>query len=522
MAWTLSACWQWLASDRKRRVVTFPRARSISIMTRLLLAAVLIPAIAQTAPSPNEQTKPDFAGVRKYIQDHIAAESLPSLAIAVARDGKIIWEEGFGWADRENSIKSTAHTPYYLASVTKSLTSTAVMLLQERHKLDLDRPVNDYLGAAKVHSPMWDASQATVRRVATHTAGLTTYARDCAVNDPGCRASTETAIERYGTLFWPPGDHFDYSNLGYGILGDVVAHASGKSYGEFLHDEVFQPLGMSDCALELPPELRKRAAAQYDQTSHTRSPLRNSDHPGASAVHCSVHDLALFGMFIVKARVPGQKAVLSEESRDAMLNSTVNAVDGQRYGIGWWENPNLNGYTAVFGSGGTSDSAATLYTIPSEGIVVAALANTGTLLADKAAQEVLSGLLPKFREQREKSAQSVKPPEVSPNTPAKLAGKWTGEIQTWRGLVPLTLSISPTREIHAGINSKDHALQNAGLQDNELYGVFEGDVGTPDAPRPPYNIEIDLYLRGDTLAGAATTRGDGPALPYWVTLRKAH
>ena len=182
----------------------------------------------------------------------------------------------------------------------------------------------------------------------------------------------------------------------------------------------------------------------------------------------------------------------------------------------------MNGHRVVFGSGGTLDSAAALYLIPSERVVIAVLANTGTSLADKVFQETLSEMLPKFREQREKSAQSVKPPEVSPNTPAKLAGKWTGEIQTWQGLVPLTLSISPTREIYAGINSKDHALQNASLQDNELYGVFEGDVGTPDAPHSPYNIEIELYLRGDTLAGAATTRGDGPALPYWVTLRKTN
>jgi len=129
-------------------------------MTRLLLAALLTPVIAQTAPSPNEQATPDFAHVRKYIQDHMAAESVPSLAIAVARDGKIIWEEGFGWAGRENRINATARTPYYLASVTKSLTGAALMLLQERGKLDLDHPVNDYLGAAKVHSPMWDASQA--------------------------------------------------------------------------------------------------------------------------------------------------------------------------------------------------------------------------------------------------------------------------------------------------------------------------------------------------------------------------
>jgi len=489
-------------------------------MTRVLLACLLFSVIAQT-----EQTKPAFASVQKYIQDQMAAESIPALSIAVARDGKIVWEEGFGWPTRENHIKATAHTPYYLASVTKSLTSAALMLLQERHSLDLDHPVNDYLGASKVHSPMWDASQATVRRVATHTAGLTTYARDCAVNAPDCHTSTSTAIERYGLLFWPPGDHFDYSNLGYGILGEVVAHTSGKSYGDFLHDEIFQPLGMSDCALDMNPALRKSAAAQYDQTSHARSPLRSSDHPGASAVHCSVHDLALFGMFMINARVPGQKAILSEQSRDAMLNLTVDAGHGERYGMGWWVNPDLNGYRVVFGSGGTFDSAAALYMVPSEGIVVAVLANTGTSLADKVFQQAVSGLLPKFRDQRDKSAQSVKLPEASPNTtqPApKLAGKWTGEIQTWRGVVPLTLSISPTRDIHATINSQDRVLQNASVEDNEAYGVFEGDVRTPDAPRPPYNLEIELYLRGDTLAGAATTRGNGPALPYWVTLKKAH
>ena len=119
-----------------------------------------------------EQPKPDFVRVQKYVQDHMAAESVPSVAIAVGRGGEILWEQGFGWADRENGIEATANTPYYLASVTKSLTGTALMVLQERRKLDLDHPVNEYLGPVKVHSPMWDAAQPTVRRMATHTAGL--------------------------------------------------------------------------------------------------------------------------------------------------------------------------------------------------------------------------------------------------------------------------------------------------------------------------------------------------------------
>jgi CubicO group peptidase (beta-lactamase class C family) len=72
---------------------------------------------------------------------------------------------------------------------------------------------------------------------------------------------------------------------------------SGKSYGDFLHDEIFQPLDMTDCALEMNEELRQRAAAQYNGTTHARSAPYKSDTPGASSVHCSVHDLVRFGMF---------------------------------------------------------------------------------------------------------------------------------------------------------------------------------------------------------------------------------
>jgi hypothetical protein len=215
-----------------------------------------------------------------------------------------------------------------------------------------------------------------------------------------------------------------------------------------------------------------------------------------------------------------------------MVNSTVDTGDGQRYGIGWWVNPDFYGYRAVLGGGGTSDSSAALYTIPSEGIVVVVLSNTGTVLPLKVVDEVLSEMLPKFRREREKAAESAEPSTDTSNTTQvptaqkirnffgkwRLAGKWVGEIQTWERPVPLTLSISSTREIHVKIGSQDGLLQQAVVEDGHVYGVVRGDVGTPDAPRQPYNLEIELYLRGDTLAGAATTRAlpgkEGPALPY--------
>ena len=127
-------------------------------MQALLLFFLSSALLGQTLTT-TEEHKPDFGKVRTYIREQMATQSVPSIAVAVARDKEILWEEGYGWADRQNNIKASAHTPYYLASVTKSLTGAAIVMLQERGKLDLDRPVNDYLGAAKLHSPMFDPSQ---------------------------------------------------------------------------------------------------------------------------------------------------------------------------------------------------------------------------------------------------------------------------------------------------------------------------------------------------------------------------
>jgi CubicO group peptidase (beta-lactamase class C family) len=111
----------------------------------VLLLSLASPLRCQAQPTAARESKPDFSKVRQFIQEQLVATSIPSIAVAVARRGKILWEEGFGWADRENRIPATEHTMYQTASVTKLMTSTAVMILQERKQLDLDRPVNDYI-----------------------------------------------------------------------------------------------------------------------------------------------------------------------------------------------------------------------------------------------------------------------------------------------------------------------------------------------------------------------------------------
>src|SRR5919108_2369622 len=106
-----------------------------------------------------------FDSVRAFIRRVMEESAVPSLAVAVARNGEIIWEEGFGLADRERMIAATPHTMYSLASISKPITATGIMKLVERGVVQLDRPVNDYLGEGKLTGLAGDARGATVRRV---------------------------------------------------------------------------------------------------------------------------------------------------------------------------------------------------------------------------------------------------------------------------------------------------------------------------------------------------------------------
>lgn len=115
-----------------------------------------------------------FDDIRAYISSEMADKSVPSISVAVAQDGKILWEESFGWADREKRIEATPHTMYSMASISKPMTATGLMTLVQAGKIDLEKPVNDYLGNVKLRARVGDASGATVRRVANHTAGLPT------------------------------------------------------------------------------------------------------------------------------------------------------------------------------------------------------------------------------------------------------------------------------------------------------------------------------------------------------------
>jgi CubicO group peptidase (beta-lactamase class C family) len=473
-----------------------------------------------------------FGGVRELIQQRLVEQSVPSLAVAVARDGEILWEEGFGWADREERVPATEHTLYSLASISKPVTATGLMVLVEQGKLELDQPANEYLGAAKLTAWVGDAADATVRRVANHTSGLPLHWHFFYEDEPYRRPPMDETIRRYGNLVTPPGERHQYSNLGYGVLDHIIARLSAKSYLEFMRQEVFLPLGMTHASVDIGPGLERHAAARYGSDGLPIA-FYEFDHPGGSAVYCSAHDLVRFGMFHLKAHLSDQKPILSDTALDGMQEGTAECGGSSRYGVGWMINDDRRGYRMVSHGGGMGGVATTLELIPSERMAVVALANGNTDLPWVAAEEIWSTLLPEYaRKRAEQQAKEAEEKEKTPEPkaafapPSELVGTWSGTLRTYEQDVPLTLEFRESGDVHAKLGEQLKTLLNdVELKDGRLTGKLFGDMGTSDTERLPHHLHASLRLRGDALNGALIAISQprprsGFALSHWVELRK--
>lgn len=470
-----------------------------------------------------------FAAVREYIRTEMTERSVPSIAVAVAKDGKIIWEEGFGWADLEKRLPATEHTVYSLASISKPVTTTALMRLVEAGKVNLDAPINDYLGNAKLRAYVGDVREATVRRVANHTAGLPYHHQFFYADEPYAAPSRDETILRYGILVRAPGQKYEYSNLGYGILDYVIERVSGQSYAEYLRREVFLPLGMTRTSVNIGPGLDAFVATRYGDDSQPL-PFYDFDHPGASAVFSSAHDLVRFGIFHLKTRQRDQKAILSDANIDEMHRRTTAqyAEYGDEFNYGYgvgFGSLRRNGHRIVSHSGGMAGVSTVMQLFPDSKLAIVVLSNAGSWLPVQAADRIAAVLLPHWTQPWSRPNQAPDPFVM----PTQLLGTWQGKLTTYVGEVPLELRFQPDGDVHAKVGDQLTLLQGLTFKNGDFTGRTSTviRVGTPDADRFPSKLSLSLTLRADVLNGAALSAGDGYGTPrirgavsHWVEVRK--
>jgi CubicO group peptidase (beta-lactamase class C family) len=492
---------------------------SMSRFARSLALAAGLAGAATDLGSQVAPRGPQFDSVRATIRRAIDG-GVPSIAVAVAKDGRIIWEEGFGLADRERGTPAGAHTLYSLASISKPFTATGLMKLVERGKVRLDRPANEYLGAGRLTALTGDVSQATVRRIMSHTAGLPLHYQFFYENAAHRRPSMDTTISRYGILVNPAGDVYQYSNLGYGILDHVISRVSGQSYADYMRNEVFLPLGLTRTSVDIAPGLEPHVAQRYD--SRLRPiPFYTFDHPGGSAVYSSAHDLVLFGMFHLKNRLPGQQRILADSTIDAMQRIHTPDTTSGGYGLGWIIARDESGYRRVSHTGGMPGVNTVLALYPSENLVVAVLANQSGATPFRVADDIAATILPRYAAERtarraRQSALAPTPPPAFP--PPELAGAWTGTLRTYDGTTPIALLFQPDGDVHVTLGTQlKTLLTGASFNRGELTGRFLGAIPTEEQRRHAYSVLLNVRLRDGVLRGQASAMSTEDPVYYALT-----
>jgi CubicO group peptidase (beta-lactamase class C family) len=507
--------------------------KSAAVAFCLSLTAILLHAQAPTHV-------PDFGETRRLIRDGMVKDSVPAVAIAVVRDGAIIWEEGFGWADHENQLAATPHTPFRLASLAKTFEATLAAVLHERHRLDLDKPVNEYLKTAGVSSASWDTRGVTLRRLLMHTAGLSTFNIWCDPSQPRCQfPSADETIRHYGIVAERPGDYFDYSNLGFFVAGEAMARGAGRPLRDLLRDEVFRPLGMVNASLGLDSSQVRLAVVPY---ALGEGFIRNQALPPgggpldyANALgYASAHDLALFAAFHMKARRPDQRVILSDAAIDSMQYSTVSTgqTDGQRYGLGWWVEENRLGYRSVLAQGGNNLAQAWLRLIPSERVAVAVLLNRGVGFGQAVTDAALAAVLPRYGEamtarDRERAAAQASAPATPIALDSTMVGLWIGRVRTAEAEVPLELAIAANGAVQARIGARSDTGRARVLTGGapKLFVRVPGDLEAPTPPGVNRVTRFYLHARETGFSGVVTTRppsasGLDGSVSYWAEITR--
>jgi CubicO group peptidase (beta-lactamase class C family) len=257
---------------------------------------------------------------------------IPGLALLVIRDGTVIKQQGYGMANVELEVPVKPETIFQSGSMGKQFTATAIMMLVEEGKLSLDGPLSKFFPDAPA---AW--KNVKVRHLLSHTGGFTDYPEKFDFRRDYTEDQLLKMVEAQ-PLSFPPGSAWKYSNLGYLTLGVLIHRVTGQFYGDFLHDRIFQPLGMETRIISEADIIPNRAAGYRLVKGQLKnqdwvSPTLNTTADGA--LYFNILDLAKWDAALYMEKL------LKRASFDQMW-TPVKLNDGKpnsdHYGFGWFIN----------------------------------------------------------------------------------------------------------------------------------------------------------------------------------------
>jgi len=356
----------------------------IKLIALILLIIVQFPAWAQRPSDVLVEGSSGMVGMSEkrlqlldqFIQNYVNKGYIPGGVFLVARDNQIVYNKTFGFRSTDKKVPYRKDDIFRICSMTKAITSAAIMQLYEEGKLGLDDAVQDYIPAFKktqvldtfnekdsTYTTVPVNSPITLRQLLTHTSGiaygdfypgkiLAVYKKN---NMLGVGLShptwtTEEFINRLAAvpLAFQPGDHFMYG-LNMDVLGRVIEVVSGEKLGDYFRKHIFEPLGMKDTYFYLPKEKQSRLVPIYGYDANntfqmlTNDPLvSNSDYPksadighyaGGGGLSSTAMDYAIFIQSLLNNGVYNGKRILSRKTIEVMTADQMITLNQQGKGM---------------------------------------------------------------------------------------------------------------------------------------------------------------------------------------------
>lgn len=331
--------------------------------------------------------------VNEIVNRQLTQRHIPGMSIAVVKDGKVVTAKGYGVANVELDVPATENTVYQLASITKQFTATAIMMLVQEGKLGLDDKISSKLPDLPA---AW--SEVTIRQLLTHTSGIKDYAgTDGAERHPSEDMTQAAILNLVATapLNFPSGSKYNYSNTGYFLLGMLIEKLSGKSYGEFLNERIFQPLGMSATRFNDAKVVIKHRATGY---TFQKNVLQNASFVSPSKPFSAgglVSNIA--DMIKWDAALNGEKLLPRATLESMWVPTKLTGGTDSDYGFGWGIQKK-NGHRILAHNGGIDGFGTTIVRLPEDKLTVIVLANSDGARTDRIAMEIATAYLPDLKE----------------------------------------------------------------------------------------------------------------------------
>jgi CubicO group peptidase (beta-lactamase class C family) len=305
-------------------------------VSQLLMVALVLAgnAVCQTSGQTSD-------AVAQYVQAEMAQQHIPGLALLVSRNGEPVRAQGFGFSNVELQVPVKPETLFQSGSMGKQFAATAIMMLVEEGKINLDDSITKYFPEAPA---TW--KPVTVRHLLSHTAGFTDYPKNFNFRKDRSEDELLKIVEGIPLAF-PPGTNWSYSNLGYLTLGVLIHRVTGTFYGDVLQERIFRPLGMETTRIISEADITPNRAAGYRlvkgqlKNQEWVSPALNTTADGS--LYFSIVDLAKWDAALYTEKL------LKRSSLEQMW-TVVKLNNGQpnsgNYGFGW-EITNSRGHRLI-------------------------------------------------------------------------------------------------------------------------------------------------------------------------------